>query len=77
MKKKNKFPKSAKKMHSTAPNDDTLTGIISATAAGFGFFKEDVENPNQHPDEVFIPSKYMSNAMDGDRVKKYVEEWTV
>ncbi|MBR2510213.1 MAG: RNB domain-containing ribonuclease [Lentisphaeria bacterium] len=69
MKKKNKFPKSEKKMHSTAQNDDTLTGIISATAAGFGFFKEDVENPNQHPDEVFIPSKYMSNAMDGDRVK--------
>ncbi len=69
MSKKRKFPKSAKKMHNTKDEEQLLTGTISATAAGFGFFKADVENPNQRAEEIFIPVKYMSNAMDGDRVK--------
>ncbi len=50
-------------------NENTLTGTLSVSAAGFGFFKADTENPNQQEDEIFIPVKYMANAMDGDRVK--------
>ena len=50
-------------------SENTITGTLSATSAGFGFFKSDTENPNQKAVEIFIPAKYMANAMDGDRVK--------
>ena len=69
MAKKRKLSKSAKKMHTIVNDEKLLTGVISTTAAGFGFFKADVENPNQRAEEIFIPVKYMLNAMDGDRVK--------
>ena len=65
MKRKNKAAERSKKTET----ENTLIGTLSATAAGFGFFREDTENPNQKAEELFIPVKYMANAMDGDRVK--------
>ena len=72
MSKKHKFPKNKKKVHNSVSEEQFLTGTISTTAAGFGFLKIDTENPNQHTEEIFIPVKYMLNAMDGDRVKAVI-----
>lgn len=62
--------KTTKKLHDTARKSDLLVGIVSTTAAGFGFFKPDRNDDKNTPQsDIFIPAKYLSDAMDGDRVK--------
>jgi len=43
-----------------------LDGVIRITAAGFGFFTPDGGGENE---EVFIPAKFIADALDGDRVR--------
>ena len=61
--------KSTKKLNQTIPPDDYIVGTVSTTAAGYGFFKPDSTGSGKQVDEVFIPAKYLYDAMDGDRVK--------
>ncbi|MBQ9787155.1 MAG: VacB/RNase II family 3'-5' exoribonuclease [Lentisphaeria bacterium] len=46
---------------------ETLTGVISITAAGYGFLTPD--NAPEGTEEIFIPAKFAGFALDGDHVK--------
>lgn len=69
MKKKKKKSPKTQKTHNTVKDTNAVSGIISVNAAGFGFFTPDRQNDDSDTGEIFIPAKYISNAMDGDRVK--------
>ena len=48
--------------------DDAITyGILHVHSRGFGFVSPD--NPNQYPEDLFIPKHFKGNAIDGDYVK--------
>ncbi|MBR7103918.1 MAG: VacB/RNase II family 3'-5' exoribonuclease [Lentisphaeria bacterium] len=48
-----------------------VEGILSMTASGFGFVKQDLEESGQEElaEDIFIPAHFINGAIDGDRVR--------
>lgn len=57
-----------KKKQNQIESDHTITqGVLHVHSKGFGFVSSD--NPDQYPEDVFIPKHLKGTAVDGDYVK--------
>ena len=57
--------RATKKFQRDKKGTPQINGSLSVSSAGYGFVAPDGENPG--PD-IFIPPKYLGQAMDGDQV---------
>lgn len=48
---------------------ETSSGIIHMTAAGYGFVTPENISESDEPQEIFVPAKFIANALDGDTVQ--------